>query len=973
MDRRHYRIFVASPGDVSEERRVARDVILSVSQRLGDRGGFTLDPVGYETHATLDAGRPQSLINPLVGTCDVFVGILWSRFGTPTGVAESGTAEEFAEAESLRAQHGERPQIMVFFSDAPVPMDRLRAPNGRPQFDKVQEFRDRYEASGGLAEHYADVYGFERKLRGQLESWCAARFAVSTPAPEANAAQRHVQTMLEAMGYRILDRHHGPGHAEVWMCRAKFGSEWRCDLAVFVAEQIGPGIVEWTRQQVVANPVLSRGIVLSPFSSSDDAASAAKAAQVVDLFTLAEYEARLADFRDYARTLVQEYEQSPIPALYVDLRCRREKGPVGEEVVARLDAFFSQWLAEPGRHHVSLLGDFGAGKSWFCRRLAYQQACRYLADPARERAPVLISLRDYAKAYDIEQAITHALVNQLGVTLSAGYRTFGYLNERGKILLIFDGFDEMERRVADYRTTRENFEELAKVVRPQTQTKVLLTCRTAYFRHRQEEREVLEPQAHARILDREQVIDLGAREGFEVLHLQLFDDDELREALQKRLPEQWEATLAQIKIIHDLPNLAQRPILLDMITRSLDRLRASERINQATLYESYTEELLQRRAAPTQSISPDERRAFIEDLAWDMNVRHLPSIRFDEFPERVRERFRLHDQPEEAAAFFARDIRSQSDYFARDEAGNYAFAHPSFVEFFVARRLYALLRRGEGAGCPVNEAIRSFVAAFAELQPYEYERPGARPDMAYVPPGPFFFGEGPDLRIEQLEKGFFIDVKPVSVGEYLEFVAWVGKAGRKAHAHCHPDEPKRKNHRPDSPPEGILPEGYFSESRYRELPLVLIDWYDAYAFAAWKGKRLPTEQEWEKAARGPFGRVYPWGDNFERALANSAEFWAGRALPDFEIWKQWWESPDARKAMPTRPGEFQGQSLYGCMDMTGNVWEWTASIYKEGEDWKTVRGGSFGDGAQSLRAAVRSNVHPDYRLDDVGFRCAQDP
>ena len=59
--------------------------------------------------------------------------------------------------------------------------------------------------------------------------------------------------------------------------------------------------------------------------------------------------------------------------------------------------------------------------------------------------------------------------------------------------------------------------------------------------------------------------------------------------------------------------------------------------------------------------------------------------------------------------------------------------------------------------------------------------------------------------------------------------------------------------------------------------------------------------------------------------------------------------------------------------MTGNVWEWTASIYKEGEDWKTVRGGSFGDGAQSLRAAVRSNVHPDYRLDDVGFRCAQDP
>jgi energy-coupling factor transporter ATP-binding protein EcfA2 len=176
---RKFRIFVASPGDVARERQVAREVILSLSSRLGAYGGFVLEPVGWETHANVDAGRPQSLINPLVRECDVFVGILWSRFGTQTGVAESGTAEEFDEAVRVREQTGDRPTMMVFFSDAAVSMERLRDAEGRRQFDKAQEFRDRYEKSGGLAGRYNDVHEFERKLREQLESWCGARFAAA--------------------------------------------------------------------------------------------------------------------------------------------------------------------------------------------------------------------------------------------------------------------------------------------------------------------------------------------------------------------------------------------------------------------------------------------------------------------------------------------------------------------------------------------------------------------------------------------------------------------------------------------------------------------------------------------------------------------------------------------------------------------------------------------------------------------------
>jgi formylglycine-generating enzyme required for sulfatase activity len=147
---------------------------------------------------------------------------------------------------------------------------------------------------------------------------------------------------------------------------------------------------------------------------------------------------------------------------------------------------------------------------------------------------------------------------------------------------------------------------------------------------------------------------------------------------------------------------------------------------------------------------------------------------------------------------------------------------------------------------------------------------------------------------------------------------------------------------------------------------VLVDWFDAFAFAAWKGKRLPAEHEWEKAARGPFGRVYPWGDALDRNLANCADYWAQKELPDFDAWKAWWESPAARRAMPNRPGDFEGASAYGPLDMAGNVWEWHDSPYEADQPYRVVRGGSFVDGARFLRSAIRDRLAPGVRNYFVG-------
>jgi formylglycine-generating enzyme required for sulfatase activity len=223
---------------------------------------------------------------------------------------------------------------------------------------------------------------------------------------------------------------------------------------------------------------------------------------------------------------------------------------------------------------------------------------------------------------------------------------------------------------------------------------------------------------------------------------------------------------------------------------------------------------------------------------------------------------------------------------------------------------------------------------------------GAPADL--VPAGTFAMGDGEySPRREIFLDAFYIDRFEITTGRYAKFLAATGSVRL-------PDEWES------------LDPGAASE-----LPVVGVDWNDAAAYCAWAGRRLPTEAEWEKAARGSDGRRYPWGDE----------------SPTLERANHVNTAPRAYDGGLHRVGTHSaGRSPFGAHDMAGNVSEWVADWYAEGFRTgdvrnpkgpasgraRVIRGGGRFESAERIASARRWHASPDLRSDDLGFRCAGD-
>ena len=222
-------------------------------------------------------------------------------------------------------------------------------------------------------------------------------------------------------------------------------------------------------------------------------------------------------------------------------------------------------------------------------------------------------------------------------------------------------------------------------------------------------------------------------------------------------------------------------------------------------------------------------------------------------------------------------------------------------------------------------------------------------EMVYVPEGEFLYGENKEVvRLS----AYWIDKTPVTNAEFSRFVQATGyrTTAEQTGIGCANtgekwEDVKGANWRyPAGPKLGD------KESRV-DHPVVQVSWEDASAYAKWAGKRLPTEQEWEKAARGIDGREYPWGDQEPTGRLCNFDKHEGRTTP-------------VGKYSP------QGDSPFGCEDMSGNIWEWTTG--REGDNGRVLRGGGWSHPAEYLRLVLRSIHEPEECYDTDGFRCVSD-
>jgi formylglycine-generating enzyme required for sulfatase activity len=261
-------------------------------------------------------------------------------------------------------------------------------------------------------------------------------------------------------------------------------------------------------------------------------------------------------------------------------------------------------------------------------------------------------------------------------------------------------------------------------------------------------------------------------------------------------------------------------------------------------------------------------------------------------------------------------------------------------------------------------------------------------DWALVPEGPFYLGQhGHQGEIDYAYEIMVTDVTNAQYAEYLNraisegFVKQRGDElvgyypGDVFHGYEHEERIESGDwlHLPLNE-EGLRIQyedgDFLTLSGYENHPMVQVTWFGAKAYCEFYGWRLPSELEWEKAARGEDERPYPWGWEIEN---NQANFYSSHDIFEKTFGKLGDTTPVGFYNGHSYDGyeTLNGASPYGLYDMAGNVWQWAADDYED-QHYRYMRGGSKQDYAYNLRVWTRNSAAPYYYSPNVGFRCARD-
>ena len=264
---------------------------------------------------------------------------------------------------------------------------------------------------------------------------------------------------------------------------------------------------------------------------------------------------------------------------------------------------------------------------------------------------------------------------------------------------------------------------------------------------------------------------------------------------------------------------------------------------------------------------------------------------------------------------------------------------------------------------PTSQPTNTATSAYSIGSTMIREKDGM--EIVYVPAGTFMMGskdgDGNEQPVHEVSlDAYWIDKYEVSNAQYARCVA-VGE--------CDPPHSNRSYTR----------SSYYGNSVYDDYPVIYVSWYDAEDYCTWAGGRLLIEAEWEYAARGSEGRVYPWGDEFDGTKANYCEESCPSEYKDSSF-------NDGYEDTAPVNSYLDGASFYGALNQAGNVWEWVNDWYASysnevvsnpsgppSGEYRVIRGGSWGGIEGDMRAAYRGGIYPDFTNHYYGVRCATSP
>lgn len=585
----------------------------------------------------------------------------------------------------------------------------------------------------------------------------------------------------------------------------------------------------------------------------------------------------------------------------------------GEQRISRVgaaDQLLDEVAASGG--NLLIVGRSGSGKTTLLKQLVARSVA---ASRRRYRFYFDMSLKRPDEAF--REFVTRVLTPYMAVESAYVFEVFHYFARSGSVLCALDGIDE-----AVPSTTQagflELFTEIAQVL--SAESAVITTSRVSFLEDSPQVRRLLDGTS----LVSEKLVQQLHAQGVNPLLVPRFSALRLHDAPDAASP--LEVRLAEdLDLAPDrrLPHLAE--LAWQHITRVGDSAGLRSALPSITAYFGLA--FLHGRTVFT----------FV-DLVNDLGIELFDGGRLTYDAFRLRALFRL--------------------------AGPSAvsFSHSAYQELLAAEFLRDAANREASLGVAsrLTEQVREFLH---RRGPQE-----ASAEDCVLPAGVYLVGPSHHLMLKRVRQTVRFDRFPVTVGRYNRFLEAVRRYGSRQWDH--PDKPEEFSHEPWQ--ERLKVQEYFTAPAYEDHPAVCINYWSAYAFARFEGKRLPTSLEWEAAARGTDGRLFPWGDEIDLDIVSSADSWSGRALITYEAWREELDLGRLSQGMPSPVDAHPGNvSPFGIREMAGNVWEITGTVLEDLNE-VVICGGSYDNPYRALQTSSKGLARRRGCSNAVGFRCVEE-